>query len=64
MKRFYLNFPVFYKKLEDISWEQYCLLLLIPDKKENIFYFLISLLFESNYQETLDLVSNRYYSRI
>ena len=64
MRRFYLNFPIFHKKLEAISWEQYQLLLKIPNKKERYFYFYLSLLFHSNYEETCEFVLNQYYRRI
>ena len=64
MKRFYLNFPIFHKKLENICWEQYQLLLKIQNKKERNFYFALSLLFRSNYEETCELISNQYYVRI
>lgn len=64
MKRFYLNFPIFYSSLEKISWEQYKLLLEIDNREERIFYFQISLLFESDYNETVDFIKNQYYLRI
>ena len=64
MKRFYLNFPFFYKKLTLFSWEQYQLLLMISDKKERFFYFYLSLIFQSDYQGTLDFILNDYYLRI
>lgn len=64
MRRFYLSFPVFYKKLMSFSWEQFKLLLMISDKKERYFYFYLSLLFKSNYQGTLEFILNDYYMRI
>ena len=64
MKKFYLVFPIFHKKLENISWKQYELLLKIPDKKERSFYFTLSLLFRSNDKELRELIRNHYYQRI
>ena len=64
MKKFYINFPIFNDQLENISWEQYQLLLKIPNKKERNFYFYLSLLFHSNYEGTFKFIENQYYSRI
>ncbi len=64
MKRFYMNFPIFYKQLELISWRQYQLLFQINDKEERNFYFYLSLLFHSTYQDTLELIQNQYYFRL
>ena len=64
MKRFYLNFPVFFKRMEELNWRQYQLLLLIPDRNERYFYFCLVLLFHSNYEETYMFIVNNYYVRI
>ncbi len=64
MKKFYLNFPIFYSSLEKITWEQYKLLLSICDYNEMFFYFRLSLLFDSDYNETFDFIKNQYYIRI
>ena len=64
MKRLYLNFPIFHKKLESISWEQYILLLKVNNLKERRFYFYLSLLFHSNYEDTYELIKNNYYLRL
>ena len=64
MKRFYLNFPIFYQELETVSWEQYQLLLKIHNKKKRYFYFYLSLLFHSDYEETNELIFNQYYERL
>lgn len=64
MERFYLNFPIYYDKLNNISWEQYKLLLKIKDKKERFFYFYLSLFFNSNLDETNEFINNNYYVRI
>ncbi len=64
MKRFYLNFPIFYKELENMSWEQYQILLKIHNKKERYFYFYLSLLFHSDYEETCEFILNQYYNRL
>ena len=64
MKRFYLDFPIYYDKLCSISWEQYRLLLKIRDKKERFFYYRLSLLFKSDYKDTLEFIDNKYYFRI
>ena len=64
MKKFYLDFPIFYKKLDSISWEQYKVILSINEKKERYFYFYLSLIFHSNYDETISFIKNNYYYRI
>ena len=64
MKRFYMNFPIFQKELEKISWDQYQLLLKIPNQGERYFYFYLSLLFQSDYEETLSFIQNQYFFRI
>lgn len=64
MKRFYMNFPIFYDSLEKISWDQYKLLLMIGNRRERLFYFHLSLLFNSDYSETFDFIYNQYYFRI
>lgn len=64
MERFYLNFPIYYDKLNNISWEQYKLLLKIRDKKERFFYFHLSLFFNSDFDETNEFIDNNYYVRI
>ena len=64
MEKFYLNFPIFYKKLGNISWEQYKLLLNIKSKKERFFYFRLMLLFKNDYYESLELLKNNYYNRL
>jgi hypothetical protein len=64
MKRFYMNFPIYHSKLNEFSWEQYQLLLSIQDKKERAFYYSLLILFQSNYQELVELLENHYYERI
>ena len=64
MKRLYMNFPIYYSKLELFSWEQYQLLLRISNKKERLFYYSLSLLFQSDYQELFEFIMNDYYLRI
>ena len=64
MEKFYITFPIFYKKLEHLSWNQYKYLLQIIDLKERYFYFYVTLFFKFNYDETRLLVNNNYYERI
>lgn len=64
MEMFYLNFPIYYSKLNDMSWEQYKLLLDIENKKERLFYFYLSLFFNSDLEETRDFIFNNYFLRI
>jgi hypothetical protein len=64
MKSFYLNFPIYYKTLEKIDWNQYKVLLNIIDKDERYFYFRLSLLYNSNYSEMLEFINNKYFIRI
>ena len=64
MKVFYMCFPIFYKKLNNISWDQYKLLFKINDRKERLFYFYISLFFNSDLEDTTSFIENNYYVRI
>jgi hypothetical protein len=64
MKLFYLNFPIYYKDLEKIQWNQYKILLNVSDKEERYFYFRISILFNNNYSETLNLINNNLFLRV
>ena len=64
MKKFYLCFPIFYKKMENITWDQYRLILSFNDKEERYFYYYLSMLFETDYSETEELIENDYYIRI
>ena len=64
MKLFYICFPIYNRKLANISWNQYKLLFKINDRKERLFYFYISLFFNSNYTEMNNFIINDYYLRI
>ena len=64
MKRFYMNFPIYYDKLENFSWNQYCLLLSVSNRKERTFYFSLIMLFKSNYEELIEFIYNDYFFRI
>ncbi len=64
MKRFYMNYPIYHSKFNDLSWEHIQLFLQIPDRQERNFYFYISLFINCNYTETIDLIQNHYYIRI
>lgn len=64
MKKLYLSFPIYNEKMEIFSWEQYKLLLKLKNSKEKYFYFYISLLFNSDYKETENFITNDYYYRI
>ena len=64
MEKFYLMFPIFSSRLEDITWNQYKLLFKINNSKERYFYFYIVLFFNFDYDNTLDLINNNYYLRI
>lgn len=64
MKLFYICFPIYYKKLNNISWDQYKLLFEINDRKERLFYFYLSLFFNSDFEETNSFIENNYYLRI
>ena len=61
MKRFYMNYPIFYKEMTNITWNQYQLLLLIHNKKERMFYYALSLFISADYNELLNLVQNQYF---
>ena len=64
MLNLYLDFPIYYSKLENISWRQYSLLFNISSREERFFYFRIMLLFNSNYNDISDLIVNKYYERL
>ena len=44
MKRFYMNFPIYYKEMNKVSWDQYRLLLMI--KKKDFFIMLFPCFFQ------------------
>ena len=64
MERLYLNFPMYYNKMNNINWEQYKLLFNIRDKDERLFYYYLSLFFNSDLDETREFINNNYYVRI
>lgn len=64
MRRFYLDFPIYYHSLNKISWEQFKEILVLNDKDERYFYYYLSLFFNSDLQETKEFISNEYYVRI
>ena len=64
MEKFYLMFPIFSSRLENITWDQYQLLFKINNSKERYFYFYIVLFFNFDYENTKLLISNNYYLRI
>ena len=64
MELFYICFPIFQDALNNISWEQYKLLFKIENRKERLFYFYISLFFNSDLEDTSNLINNNYYLRI
>ena len=64
MEKFYLMFPIFSSRLENITWDQYQLLFKINNSKERYFYFYIVLFFNFDYENTKLLINNNYYLRI
>jgi hypothetical protein len=64
MRRFYLDFPIFYNDLNKITWAQYKEILVLKSKEERYFYFFVSLFFSSNLNETKDFINNNYFHRI
>ena len=64
MKRFYMNYPFFYKKMNSISWRQYQLLLMITNKKERMFYYSLLLFVSISYFEFVNLLEEQLYYRI
>ena len=64
MKLLYLDYPIFYPELERVSWDQYLLLFKIGNKKERYFYYRLSLWFNSNYEDTYQMIKNNYYNRL
>lgn len=64
MRRFYLDFPIFYNELNNISWSQYKVILSLNDKNERYFYYFLSQFFSCSLNETKEFISNNYYYRI
>ena len=64
MEKFYLMFPIFSSRLENITWDQYQLLFKINNIKERYFYFYIVLFFNFDYENNKLLINNNYYLRI
>lgn len=64
MRRLYLDFPIYYKTMNKITWNQYKEILTLNDKGERFFYYYLSVFFDSDINETKDFILNDYYSRI
>ena len=64
MRRFYLDFPIFYKSMNKISWEQYKEILRLDNKKERFFYYYLSIFFNCDINDTKEFISNDYFIRI
>ena len=64
MKRFYLYFPIYFKKYEDLSWNHFKVLLKIRDSNKRNFYFYYLLFTNSSVDELEYLIENKTYERI
>ena len=64
MRKFYLDFPIYYESMNKITWNQYREILALDDRKERYFYFYLSIFFSSDLLETKEFILNDYYSRI
>jgi len=64
MRRFYLDFPIFYNSMSKITWEQYKKILVLNNKEERHFYYYLSIFFNSNLDETIEFITNDYFVRI
>jgi len=64
MKCFYLYFPVYSKKLENLSWNHYLELIKICDNNKRNFYFMVSMFCDFSVEEMLFCLNNFCYERI
>ncbi len=64
MRKFYLQFPIYYPTLENVSWSQFLLILNIDNREEAFFYYLLVIFFNCDYEETYNLIKNNYFNRI
>lgn len=64
MRKFYLYFPIFLDKMQELEWKVYVELMKINNK--NICYFYYNLLMFSNceYNDLKNLISSNIYYRI
>lgn len=61
MKKFYLYFPIYDKRMDNLDWESYLELLKLNNKFICYFYFKISLFCNFNYAEIKSLVDSNIY---
>lgn len=61
MKKFYKSFPIYYKKLDELEFEHYKLLVNISDLKERYFYFRIALFCQSSVDELRQIIMSNTY---
>ena len=61
MRRFYCFFPIFFKRLEDLNWEHYKLLVNVFDVEERMFYFKVSIFCNINSNDLKYLINSNYF---
>lgn len=64
MKRFYICFPIYYNKLNTLSFEHYKLLVDVNDNAARYFYFRVAMFCRSSVDELNYYISNNMYSFI
>lgn len=64
MKKFYLSFPIYFDRLNELDWDVYIELLKIGDKEKKYFYFYLCLLFKYDINCLMECIDNYIYERI
>lgn len=64
MKKFYLSFPIYYDRLNELDWDVYKELLKISNDKKKYFYFYLCLLFNYSISDLNSCINNNLYERI
>lgn len=64
MKNFYLCFPIYFDRFNELSWDHFKLLIKIKNSKVRNFYLWISLFCKSSVNELATIIDNSLYYRI
>jgi len=64
MRKFYLYFPIFIEKMNDLDWESYLLLMKIKNKNICYFYYNLSMFCNFNSLQLKNIIDSDIFFRI
>ena len=64
MKNFYLCFPIYIERFNELSWNHFKLLLKVKNKKDRNLYLWIALFCKSSLEELEIIINHSYFSKI